>query len=205
MPGPAYVIRTPRLLLRCWEPADAPRMEAALAAGLDHLRPWLPWIREEPEPLETRIERFRRFRGSFDLGHDFIYGIFTPDGAEVVGGTGLHTRQGPEALEIGYWIGARHLGRGYATEAAAALTRVAFEVDGMRWVEIRCDPRNRESARIPERLGFVHEATLRGRTQDGAGEMGDTMVWTLHRAELACSPCAAAAYEAWDAAGRPLP
>lgn len=205
MPGPAYVVRTPRLLLRCWSPADAPLLDAALAAGLDHLRPWLPWVKDEPEPLDARVARLRWFRGAFDLGHDFVYGIFTPDGGEVVGGTGLHTRQGPGAREIGYWIAAPHLGRGYATEAVAALTRVAVEIDGARRVEIRCDPLNERSVRVPRKLGFVHDGTLRARQRTADGEPRDTMVWTMLAGELAASPCAAAACEALDAAGRPLP
>lgn len=204
MPGPAYEVRTPRLLIRCWSPADAPRLDAALAAGLDHLRPWLPWTRDEPLALEARVELLRGFRGRFDLGHDFVYGIFDAAGERVVGGTGLHTRQGTDAREIGYWIAAPHLRRGYATEAAAALTRVAFLVDEVRRVEIRCDPANEASIGVPRRLGFVHEGTLRGRQTAPDGEPRDTMVWTLLREELDGSPCASARVEAFDALGQPL-
>lgn len=204
MPQPAYTVRTPRLLVRCWSPEDAPLLDAALRAGLDHLRPWLPWISGEPEELDARIQRLRGFRGAFDLGRDYVYGIFDPAGERVLGGTGLHTRQGPDAREIGYWIAAPHLGRGYATEAAAALTLVAFRVDGVRRVEIRCEPGNLASIRVPQQLGFVHEGTLRARQRGPDGEPRDTMVWTLLREELEGSPCGGAVVEAFDAAGRPL-
>ena len=33
VPGPAYHIRTPRLLLRCWEPADASLLKEAIDAS----------------------------------------------------------------------------------------------------------------------------------------------------------------------------
>ena len=46
----------------------------------------------------------------------------------MLGGMGLHTRVGPRAREIGYWIRKDAEGRGYVTEAVAALTRVGFEV-----------------------------------------------------------------------------
>ena len=42
--------------------------------------------------------------GPFDLGTDFVMGIFDRDESGVLGGTGLHKRRGAHALEIGYWI-----------------------------------------------------------------------------------------------------
>jgi RimJ/RimL family protein N-acetyltransferase len=125
---PPYRIETPRLVLRCWEPRDAPLLKDALDSSLEHLRPWMPWARYEPEPLEAKVDLLRRFRGSFDLGQDFVYGIFSREESEVLGGTGLHTRVGDDAFEIGYWIRASRTREGLATEAAAALTRVAFDV-----------------------------------------------------------------------------
>ncbi len=52
-----------------------------------------------------------------------VYGIFDSNETVVLGGSGLHTRIGPGALEIGYWVQADHIGKGYATEVCAALTR----------------------------------------------------------------------------------
>jgi RimJ/RimL family protein N-acetyltransferase len=92
--GPAYRIHTDRLIIRCWQPQDAPLLQAAISQSIEHLRPWMPWIDSEPEDLQTKIERLRRFRGLFDLGQDFIYAIFNADETQVLGGTGLHTRIG---------------------------------------------------------------------------------------------------------------
>ena len=54
-----------------------------------------------------------------------------------------------------------HINQGLAPETAAALTKVAFEVNEVNRVEIQCDPNNMRSAAVPRKLGFVHEATLR--------------------------------------------
>ena len=204
---PPYVIRTERLLIRCWEPGDAPLLDEALRASLDHLRPWMPWANDEPTEIDEKVERLRRFRGQFDLGQDFVYGIFDPDAMRVVGGTGLHPRSGSGSLEIGYWIRTDATGRGYASEAAAALARVALSVCGVDRVEIRVDPANAASLRVPRRLGFVEEATLRRLlpAADPLAPKRDVVVFTLLADELDRSPVAEVPLEAWDPAGRCVP
>jgi RimJ/RimL family protein N-acetyltransferase len=199
MPGPAYRIHTPRLVIRCWNPADAPLLVAAITESLDHLHPWMPWALQEPESVEAKAKRLRQFRSRFDADQDYFYGILDPDETEVLGGTGLHTRIGEGAREIGYWIHARHVGRGYATEAAAALTRVAFEVDEVRRVEIHCAPENAPSAAVPRKLGYTHDATLRRRLPEPDGTLRDTMIWSLFREEYPGSPAAALEVAAFDA------
>ena len=199
---PAYRIHTPRLVLRCWSPSDAPLLKAALDESLEHLLPWMPWADQEPEPVEAKVARLRRFRGEFDLDRDYVYGILDRGETRVLGGTGLHTRVGKGALEIGYWIHADHINRGLATEAAGALTRVAFEVHGVDRVEIHNDPANMRSAAVPRKLGFTQEATLRRRTVATDGSPRDTMIWTLFASDYAASPAAQARLEAFDVIGK---
>mgnify|MGYP001947141939 CR=1 FL=1 len=105
------------------------------------------------------------------------------------------------ALEIGYWIQADEINQGLATEVAAALTRVAFEVEQVNRVEIRCDPANVRSPAVPRKLGFIHEATLRGNVPGADGTYRDTMVWALLKSEYPESPAARCVVEAFDALG----
>ncbi|MGB4337816.1 MAG: GNAT family protein [Bacillota bacterium] len=199
--GPAYGVKTERTMVRCWNPTDAALLKEAVDSSLDHLRSWMPWAEHEPTELEDKIELLRQWRGKFDLDQDFTYGVFDPDETRVLGGTGLHTRLGPEALEIGYWIRADSANRRLATEVAAALTRVAFEVHQVDRVEIHCDPANIRSAAIPKKLGFIHEATLRRRVPSSSGELRDEMVWTLFKRDYPESPAARCRIVAYDAAG----
>jgi RimJ/RimL family protein N-acetyltransferase len=200
---PPYRIVTERLVVRCWEPRDAPLLRAAIDSSLDELRPWMPWAKQEPQTLEEKVILLRRFRGRFDLGEDFTYGIFSADEREVVGGTGLHSRVGHDAFEIGYWIRTSHVGQGLATESTAALTRVALELCGVDRVEIRIDPANERSRAIPRRLGFTEEATLRRRLR--YPDPRDVILYTLFAADYPASAAAAAAIEAYDAGGAPVP
>ena len=198
---PPYRIATERLVVRCWEPRDAPLLKEAVDSSIDHLREWMPWAHEDPQPLEAKVALLRRFRGNFDLGQDYVYGIFERDESRVVGGSGLHTRLGPGAFEIGYWIRADRIGQGLATEVTGALTRVAFDLCGADRVEIRVDPGNVRSLAIPRKLGFTEEATLRRRLPAFGTEPRDAVVFTLFRSEYPSTPCASAAVEAWDAGG----
>jgi RimJ/RimL family protein N-acetyltransferase len=112
-----------------------------------------------------------------------VYGLFSLDGAEVLGGCGLYPRVGPGAIEIGYWLSVRHTGRGLATEAAAILTRVAFTSPEIESVEIRCDPHNVASARVPERLGYRVDGAVEAGKDSIPGSESEITIWRLSRAE----------------------
>ena len=197
-----YKIETDRLLIRCYEPADAVMMHSAITDSLSHLRPWIPWARQEPREMEWTESFIRMFRGQFDLGQDAVYGIFDKAGSEQIGGTGLHNRIGKDAREIGYWINVKHLNQGYATEAVRALIRIAFGIEGLSRLEIRCDPENVFSRRIPLRLGFRHEMTLRNNSTDGDGKPADLMVWALSKREYEVAGSEDIALRAFDFMGR---
>lgn len=199
--APAYRIETPRLVVRCWEPRDAPLMKSAIDASLDHLRPWMPWANQHPAPIEKHVERCRSNRGNFDLGHDFVFAVFDRDEKNVLGGTGLHTRLGDGAREIGYWVHVDHIGRGIATELSAALTKVGFLVEGLERIEIHCDPANARSASVPRKLGYTLDATLRRRSQTTDGKPRDTMVWSMLHDEFGASPAAKLEIAAFDSRG----
>ena len=202
-PPAPYRIETERLVIRCYEPRDAPLLKEAIDSSLEHLLPWMPWAHQEPQTLEEKVELIRQFRANFDSGDNFTCGIFSPDESEVLGGTGLHPRIGPGGLEIGYWIRAGATGRGLATESSAALTRVGFEVCEADRIEIRIEPRNQASMGIPRKLGFVEEATLRRRLPPReAGPLRDVTIFTLFREDF--DPSLAPGIRAFDARGEQL-
>jgi RimJ/RimL family protein N-acetyltransferase len=178
-------------------------LKAAVDASLDELRPWMPWAHNDPQPVEEKVELLRRFRGQFDMGEDFVYGILSIDESAVLGGTGLHTRSHDGAFEIGYWIRSDRTGEGLATEATAALTRVAFEVAGVERVVVRVDPENAPSLAIPRKLGFVEEGMLRRvlHGPDGTPGQRDAVLFALVRDEFTASPAASVRLRAFDAGG----
>jgi len=201
--GPTYRIQSERLVIRCWEPSDAPLLKKAIDESREHLKPWMPWAHGDPEDVQKYIERLRQYRGKFDLGQDYVYGIFNREEKIVLGGTGLHTRVGEGAREIGYWIHKDYLGQGFATETVSALVKVAIKGDGINRVEIHCDPNNVRSAAVPKKLGFTLEAVLKKR-QRSFDQWLDVMIWTLFSDEYRFSATAGIEIAAYDVIGRKI-
>jgi RimJ/RimL family protein N-acetyltransferase len=202
-PPAPYRIETERLVVRCYEPRDAPLLKEAIDSSLEHLQPWMPWALDEPQTLEQKLELIELFRAAFETGENFTYGIFRADEAELLGGTGLHPRVGPGGLEIGYWVRANATRQGIVTESTAALTRTGFEVCGADRIEIRIEPRNEASFGVPRKLGFLEEATLRRRLpgREG-GPLRDVTIFTMFREDF--DPAIAPGIRAFDARGEQL-
>ena len=172
--APPRVLDLDDIVLRVWSTSDAAALRSALDASEAHLRAWTPWVVDGRVPGLSLEERLARHTADFEGGMEWVYGIFHPTAGEVLGGCGLYPRIGPGAVELGYWLATGHTGRGFATRAAAALTRVAFMDASIDRVEIRCDPRNVPSARVPQRLGY--------RLVDSPPDAAGLQVWRLARA-----------------------
>ena len=165
-------LRTARMLLRSWNPADAPALAPVLAANVAHLGPWIPAHVATPAPLPTLAERLAGFAADFVAGRAFRYALLTADESQVLGEADLFPRaatgrvplSAADHVELGYWLDAAVTGRGLATEATRALFRVAAALPGMSHVEIRCDRENAPSAAVPQRLGF-HLASVEAELQ----------------------------------------
>ncbi len=198
----AYRLQTPRLLLLCWAPDDASALRAALDDNDRHLRPWIPFMKDEPRTLDQTARWLREHRANFDLDLHYRYAVFDRSDGTLLGENMLLARVGPGALEIGYWTTRRAVGRGIATEATCAMIRAGFEIAGAERLEIQCAPDNGASAAIPRKLGFDHEATLRDRAPDSEGNAHDLMIWTLFAGDYPESPAREVEVEAFDCLGR---
>ena len=135
--GPAYKIATDRLVIACWDPKYATKLNRTVIDSRESLLPWMPWAAATLTLVE-RTDLLRAFRSEFDLDTDYVYGIFDSEENEVVGGSGLHKRVGPNGFEIGYWINIHHQNKGYATEVSAALICAGFELFDVDRIDIRC-------------------------------------------------------------------
>jgi RimJ/RimL family protein N-acetyltransferase len=140
------------LVLRRWTVDDAEGLARLIAGSAEHLRPWMPWMAEEPRTLAERIALIRRWEEEWMAGGDALLAVVR-DG-ELAGSSGMHRRIGAGGVELGYWIAVPHLRQGVATAAAMALTNTALGLPGIDRVEIHHDVNNIASAGIPAALGF---------------------------------------------------
>ena len=171
------LFETERLTIRAPRPGDGAEMNAAIRETFDDLKMWLPWAQQIPT-LEESEAFVRGAHCKFLAREDLTLFLFLKDSDTLVGSSGLHRISWdiPKFL-IGYWCRKHFQGQGYITESTAAITTFAFETLGAKRVEITCDSKNIRSRRIPERLGFKLEGTLRNDSLTPLGELRDTLVF----------------------------
>ena len=147
-------LKTPNLFLRILNNSDAENLRNLLARNKNFMIPWIPWASEEPQSLEKKIQKIQEWKIEFLANQKYTYGIFTPDQKAMIGLIFLFTRQGKGKLEIGYIIDFEESGKGFATEASYAMTKLGFEHLKIENMVIHCNSKNIASAKIPEKLGY---------------------------------------------------
>jgi RimJ/RimL family protein N-acetyltransferase len=175
---PAETVTSGDLTLTRTSEGDVADMVVAINESLDHLRPWMAWA-QTPATSESMGLFAGQADSAWRSGREF-FSVVRRGQSGVVGGTGLHARQGPGVLEIGYWVHVDHVGQGVASAAAAALTEAAFALPRVERVEIHCVASNLRSAAVPRRLGYH-------RVESGAPAEPALMVWTIDRDEFEAS------------------
>ena len=154
-------ITTPRLILRPAMPGDGQVLHEAKAATYEDLALWMPWAKKDEAAEESEIV-VREAYAKFIRREDIMLFGFSRENGDLVISTGLHRfNWAARTFEIGYWTNKAHHNKGYASEAANALTRFAFNALAAKRVEIRYDDGNAASSCVPEKLGFTHEGINR--------------------------------------------
>ena len=165
------------MLLRAWEAGDADSLREAFDVSRAALERWTPWVLSGSDTIDALRRKLQGYADSFSAGVEWRYAMIARDDGRILGGASLHPRVGPGAIEIGYWLATPATGQGFATEAAEALTAEALRSEDIERIEIRCDPANQASMRVPRRLGYraapalVHEPPTPGRPG------GTVVVW----------------------------
>jgi RimJ/RimL family protein N-acetyltransferase len=170
-------LRTERLIIRPWEPSDAPALYESKLASHEHLKQWMPWAQKPPASIEDENATIEMFLEQ-QLGDRHQPGaVFLRDGTFIGACGSWILQKDVPSFEIGYWLDARHLDKGYMTEAVRAKTEALFQQYGANRVVIECNVRNEGSANIARRLNFTHEGTLRNERRHVDGTLADSHVF----------------------------
>jgi len=167
------IIATSRLILRELTPKDQDEL-ARVLSDADAMRYYPhPFTGEEVEGwIRWNMENYEKY------GYGLWAVIRKADGV-FLGDCGITMQEieGRELPELGYHIIPAYGGRGYATEAAAACVRYAFEHLGMDVLYSYTTPANIPSRRVAEKIGMEAAARFRKRIGDHMYEE------VLHRIE----------------------
>jgi ribosomal-protein-alanine N-acetyltransferase len=90
--------------------------------------------------------------------------IVVRDSGLICGGIGLMIEPDHRRAELGYWLGAPHWGKGYATEAAREIVRYGFETLDLHRIHACYFAGNEASRRVLEKIGMRYEGCLRAHT-----------------------------------------
>ncbi len=176
---PSPTLHTDRLRLRPFEDGDADALWA-LHSNATVLRYWdsPPWT--DPARAERFIAACRQLEADGTGARLAVDRV--SDGAFI--GWCMVSEFNPDfrSASMGYVYAEDSWGHGYATEAADAVLKWAFDTLDLNRVQAEADTRNRGSARVLEKLGFVLEGTLR---EDCIvnGDVSDSWVYGLLRRE----------------------
>ena len=142
------VLVTERLVLRPPHEDDIPEL-VELASN----RKVADMLARMPHPYGEREAR-AFIRGVAERKAGASYALTLADSGAFIGGAGLNPKE--SGLELGYWIGEPHWGKGYATEAAHALIDLAFRATAIEQLHVSCRVLNHASRRVIHKCGFQY-------------------------------------------------
>jgi ribosomal-protein-alanine N-acetyltransferase len=146
------IAETRRLRLRELVPADAGRMFEIYSdeATMAFMGPPPGSVEEEAANIARHAEDYYRRKG---YG---LWAVVERESGQIIGRCGLlqfELRSEPQT-ELSYLLARPHWGNGYATEAAGAVLRFAFDVLPVDSLFALIQPGNLPSIRVAERLAF---------------------------------------------------
>jgi RimJ/RimL family protein N-acetyltransferase len=170
-------LETERLILAATRAGHGAAVNEAVTESFAELKPWMPWS-QQVQSLEESEKHCREAQAKWHSREMIDFCFLRKGDGVLVGKGGLHTIDwSVPKCEIGYWIRSSFSRRGYATEAACALARLAAGELGARRVEITCNALNAASRRVAEKSGFALEGVLRNSRRDTAGALADSCMY----------------------------
>ncbi len=169
-----------KLVLKLRGVSDREELFVLTDSSREHISSFLPWPQKIKAPSDS-LQFIEKCQEKYENGTALDLGIFYEN--KMVGGVGFVTLDEKNGWgEIGYWISKEYEGKGIMTPCVKKIIEYGFKELSLHRIQIRCDSRNQKSKRIPEKLGFALEATLRESKKHEDG-YSDGLIYGLLRNE----------------------
>lgn len=152
-------IHTERLLLRPIHKKDASVVFAYRSdKSTSQYQGWVPETLEDTiDFIQNKICAMMNRPGTW-----FQMVIINQENDAIIGDIGIHfTDEENKQAELGCTLDKKYQGKGYATEAMRAVINLLFNELNKHRISASIDPRNTESIKLVERLGFRLEEHFR--------------------------------------------
>lgn len=152
----AIILETERLILRTWLMND-------LRDFFEIYGDPEVWRYVDPAGVLKKEDAARRplLKGiAYQQEHGICHwAVVEKQRGRVIGACGFNLFEGGPRLELVYHFARAYWGRGFATEAARACLRYAFEELGAPAVVASVDKKNLASKRVLEKIGMIHQGS----------------------------------------------
>ncbi len=129
--------------------------------------------------LESAKEFIAMHTQQYEINPAFYGWAVTLDGM-VIGSIGLFdVDEDSDQCELGYSIGSKWWGQGYATEAGCAIVTYAFEQIGAHRVYASHHIDNLASGRVLEKIGMHYEGTMKDAQKNADGSYSDLKLYAV--------------------------
>ena len=173
-----------RLSIRTYRPGDAAVYLHMVRDNRDHLYEFLPENVQAVQDETGAEDILRWVNRGWEQRELFLFALWENASGEYVGEVYLAN---PDwhvpSIELGYFLVQTCTGQGFATEAARAATRYAFEQLHVIRLDLQCRADNLPSQRVAERCGFHVEGRQALRHRKKNGELVDRLWYGLLHTE----------------------
>jgi len=152
-------LETKRLILRPTSISDAEQMYNNWAADPEVTK-FLLW---QPH---ADIEATKSVLAAWDIRLErldyYHWGMVLKESGQIIGTCGsLGINEAHRSTELGYCMGRAYWGKGYMSEAVAAIIDFLFKTVGLNRIAAGHDPNNVASGRVMQKCGMIYEGTQR--------------------------------------------
>lgn len=172
-------INTERLILRAIYPGDAGALFKYRSDAItNQYQGWIPKTVDDAQNFISKVaEKIDEYDTWFQLA------IISKASGEMIGDVGIHFFDVDRyQVEIGCTLDKSHHGKGYASEALNAIIKYLFMDLNKQRITCSIDPRNVNSIKMVEALGFRKEAHFKQSILI-EGEWFDDLVYAILKDE----------------------